>query len=432
MEKLLIDIAGTGLGIFVIFAFFESYWGAIKTKKYIFAFSILLLIVLNVTLTIMLQNVPILPLLSVATTFILSLFFYSKITSKLLLTLAVSAIMFASEMLIAFILVQLLGIALEQLQTDLPLYMLGMIASKLFALLFVFTLRMFVNRGTQNIGRQFNLLMGFMPIQSIILCYIVFDYSVRTDATYHSPLGSVAVLFSVMLILITIFVLNRQQKAMLYKNEYEISQAELTMQIEHYQELYKEQQEVKQIRHEINNKLVAISGALVNGQVQEALNKINNMQDHIMNVTYTINTGLPPIDAIISAKIIKAKEVGVEIKYNIVIDGELYIDQFDIASIVANALDNAVEGVQRSVDVDRTVILDIIKLADYISIHVVNGATGPVYDDLQSSKPNKKKHGFGIPQMKIIVKKYDGSFMPLYEQNEKRFTLKILLKNIKI
>jgi len=39
-------------------------------------------------------------------------------------------------------------------------------------------------------------------------------------------------------------ILNKQQKALVYKRDYEVAQARLKMQIEHYQAIYQEQQRV--------------------------------------------------------------------------------------------------------------------------------------------------------------------------------------------
>jgi hypothetical protein len=62
--------------------------------------------------------------------------------------------------------------------------------------------------------------------------------------------------------------------------------------------------------------------------------------------------------------------------------------------IIANALDNAIEGVLRSTGIDRTVLLDITSKSDYISILIENYASGPIYEDLWTSKPDNKNHGF--------------------------------------
>lgn len=130
-----------------------------------------------------------------------------------------------------------------------------------------------------------------------------------------------------------------------------------------------------------------------------------------------------------SAKIRRARSHNIELEYSIVLDDELYVDQFDIAMILANALDNAIEGAERSDDVDKHVSLNICRASNYISIYLENTATGPVANDFMTTKPDKRNHGFGMAQMKDIAAKYKGSFQPEFMPEEKLFTLNIMLYN---
>ena len=432
MLKLLIDLFGTGLGIFVAFMLFETFWERKKVKRRVFAIGIILIATTSIALTVMLQNTLILPLLVIALIFIMSYYFISSITYKIILSFAIVAIMFIAEIALGQVLKQLFQIPIEQAQANMALYVFGVLSSKLIALFLVYVIRVVTNGNKQESNRQFNILIAFMPIQSIILCYIVIVYSFGINTYDNTMLVIAAVVLSVLLIFITMIILENQRKALVYKKEYELGQIRLKMQIEHYQKIYQEQQIIKSIRHEINNNMIAITGMLNAGQVQETIDWISELQKQVVSTADIVNTGNPPIDAILSAKINKAKESDVCITYTVKIDDELYIDQFDIAVIIANALDNAIEGTQRSDDIDRTITLIISRKADYISILVENYASGPIYEDFRTSKQDKQDHGFGLEQMREVTEKYSGSFRPSYDSTTRRFSLKVLLKNQKI
>jgi len=224
-------------------------------------------------------------------------------------------------------------------------------------------------------------------------------------------------------------VINNHRRVLASRKEFEKSLVKLTMQIEHYQKLYQAHHEVRSNRHNISNNLIAISGMLKKGLVSESLDYINGINEDIKKTEDIVDTGLPSIDAVISAKISKAKESGVDLVYSVIINNELYINQFDVAMIIANALDNAIEGVLRSIDVDKTVLLDITNKSDYLSILVENYSSGPIYEDFQTSKPDNENHGFGIAQMKDVALKYKGDIQPIFDSDTKRFSLKVLLKN---
>jgi sensor histidine kinase regulating citrate/malate metabolism len=225
------------------------------------------------------------------------------------------------------------------------------------------------------------------------------------------------------------YLLKNQMKAFQYKNEYDLSQQRLSMQINHYQKLYTNQQDIRKIRHDISDKLVAISGLLSKGMILEATERINGIEEEVKQATDIINTGLPPIDAVINAKTAKSFKFNIRISHKIIIDNRLLVDQFDIATLIANALDNAIEGILRSENIERTIQFNLISTSDYITILVENQSTGLIYDDFRTSKPGKINHGFGIEQMKAIVKKYDGDINPKYNSETKIFTLNILIKN---
>jgi sensor histidine kinase regulating citrate/malate metabolism len=290
-------------------------------------------------------------------------------------------------------------------------------------------IRVFVKKSKQETGNLFNLLMAVMPIQSIIICSIVYGYSVDIKMLQTPTLGIVAVTISLLLVFIFMIVLNNQRKALAYKAEYELAQERLKLQIEHYQQLYKEQREVKLIRHDIKNNLDAVYGLLKAECLQDALECISRIRSDVQKTAEIVNTQLPPVDAVLTAKISKAHEHGINIKYKVLLCENLYIDQFDLAVIIANALDNAIEGILRSCDVEKTVFLNIAHAAEYISIIVENSASSPIDDNFKTSKPDKANHGFGISQMKSVAKKYSGDIQPSFSVNTGLFTLEILLKN---
>ena len=53
------------------------------------------------------------------------------------------------------------------------------------------------------------------------------------------------------------------------------------MQIEHYQKLYSAMREVRSVRDNISNSLVAIKGLLINGQSAEAIDYIDRIDNEV-------------------------------------------------------------------------------------------------------------------------------------------------------
>jgi len=429
MEKILIDILGSSIGVFTAVMLFETIWVRRKIAQQFFIGGVIINIALSVASTVFLLNATVLPVIVLVIIFALSLFYVSSIAIKILFSFIVLAVLFAAEMFISLIMLQLTSIPLEQMQTNIAIYLFGVLASKLLALLAVLVFRVFRGSNKQYSDKQSDVLIAFMPLQAIILCYVVLVTSVIPHTIFASPLGISVVFLSILLIFITMIILNKQQKAMLYKNKFELEQVRLKMQIEHYREVYQEQQRIMKMRHDMSSNLIAISGTLKAGQTQEAIDRIDGMQESVIRPTYVVDTGYPPIDAILSTKISRAKEHDINVGYTVIIDNELHVDQFDIAVVIANAMDNAIEGIRHSTDIKREVTLSIMSVADYISILIENYASGLIHEDFKTTKPDSKNHGFGMAQMEEITRKYNGSFIPSYDSETMRFSLKVMLEN---
>jgi len=427
--KVIIDLLGTGFEIFIIMLFYEIFWEIRPLKKGLFILGFLGFAVINILTTTYFQNAFILPSVSIVITFCLSYYFISSITSRIFLSLIAFILIFGIEMLVGMLAMQLLGIPIEQLQNSLSSYALSVLVSKLLTIFLVYLLRFFMSRNRQQGERHFNLLMALMPTQSIILCFIIYDLTTSIDNPRTFALGLSAAILSLCLVFISMFILNNHRRALVYKTAYELSQHNLKIQIDHYQELYQVQHEIRAIRHDISNNLIAISGMLEEGRTKDAVKFIDAINTDVKKTSNIVVTGLPSIDAVISAKINKAGEFDIKIIYKVLLDGKLNIDQFDLSIIIANALDNAIEGIKRSGDVDRIIAFSMANKSDYISIIVENPASGPADEDLRTSKPDKPNHGFGINQMKTVAQKYDGDIQAGFDPELGKFSLKVLLKN---
>jgi len=97
--------------------------------------------------------------------------------------------------------------------------------------------------------------------------------------------------------------------------------------------------------------------------------------------------------------------------------------------IVANALDNAIEGILRSDNAQRRILLHVANASEYLSMFVENSAGGLIYDDFRTTKSDKSSHGFGLKQMRAIAQKYDGDIQPSFDNKKNKFTLSVMLKN---
>jgi len=429
MEVILINLLGALLGTTAVLAFYGTWWDLKRINRYAMIFGIAAIVITKVASAMLLVNSIVLMPITVLLIFSLSFYFVSDIARKVLCALLLTAILFIVELFTVMVFVNMLGVAMEQVYANSLLYFVGVVISRLLVIFIAYVIRVVMKGYQKQSGNQFNWIMLLMPLQSIIICFIVYFYSINIDEIQASPLGMISILLSLTLIFVTMFIVKNLQKAITYKHDYELAMIKLSTQIEHYQKLYQAQYEIRAIRHDLNNELIAISGMLDDSRIQEASEHIGKITSSISKTATITDTGNPALDAVVNAKIDKAEKSGAHIISKIAIRSDLVIDGFDLAGIIAPALDNAIEGILRSCGVEKEIYLSIDDKSGFISIVVENHTSGLVHTDFQTTKSDKSNHGFGIAQMRAIAEKYGGIVEPKYDPKLKKFSLNVLLKN---
>ena len=101
------------------------------------------------------------------------------------------------------------------------------------------------------------------------------------------------------------------------------------------------------------------------------------------------------------------------------------IDSVDIAILLGNALDNAIEATAKLTDKRiKNILLMIILKGNDLNIIIKNPVEYDVNTDhLISNKKDKRFHGYGIINMKTVVDKYKGSLIFTCQDNIFRTTI---------
>ena len=426
----MIDLLGIGFEIYLSMLFYSTFWASKTVKKTAYAAGFFGIAVLCIVLIHFFQKSAWLPICYLLVVFFISFYFQGRFSLRILLGFILGALMTLTELVTGVVMAVMLDVPTSYFSSDPVVYGIGMLGSKAFALILIRLIRFFHPAGSQPFDHKgFNAALLLFPLQSFALCFVVQELIQAVNDSKMRLLGIFAIAISFLLIFVTTFILGNQLRSMAFRQRYEFARYCLQTQIEQYNELCAAQNDVRSIRHDMKNELIAISGLLANHERDDAVKRINKMQERIQLSERVVNTGFAAVDAILGAKIKKAEEAHIAISHKILIDQQLFVDQFDIAIILANAIDNALEAVERSPGVDTDIHVAILSRADYLSILVENHTAENIRPDLRTSKGDRLNHGFGIPQMKMIATQYDGSLKADFDPEKGKFSLKILLKN---
>ena len=429
IAKLIIDLTSVIIGIYISFVFYRTFWTLLSIDKRIIVLWFFSIVILHTCVIFFLENVMLSLAFFILVSILISLRFSAGILSKILFALILSALSAVSEIIVGIIMTGVLDVSVEYIRNNMTVYAIAAFSSKAVALIFVYTIKHALSSKKTPENNKFNLMMLSLPIQSLILCFVVFGITMYIEQSHIRFLGILAVAVSFLLIVIVAFIINNQLEAMEYKKEYELSQIRLTRQIEHYNELYSAEQKIRRTGHDLKNNLSTISGLINSRHLSDAQEFIEKIQSGITISERVINTGIPAIDAILCAKIDEAAEKNIDVKYNMFLKEELCAEQFDIVTILANALDNAIEAVAKSENINTDINVKIVGTGGYLSILVENHTSAIVENHFETTKIDKTNHGFGMKQMRDVAEKYDGSFSADFDPETRKFSLKVLLCN---
>lgn len=137
---------------------------------------------------------------------------------------------------------------------------------------------------------------------------------------------------------------------------------------------------------------------------------IAELEESIAQYESYSNTGYPALDIILGEKSLVCKSKGIEFTVSVVGERLSNLSEPDVYSLFGNALDNAIEYEEKLPEGDRFIRLGVKDMGNMLFIRLENAYTGPEVSDteLETTKEDKRYHGFGIKSMRHIAEKYGG------------------------
>ncbi len=179
----------------------------------------------------------------------------------------------------------------------------------------------------------------------------------------------------------------------------------------------------RQLRHDLNNHLLAIELRIKHGNHQDALDYIHQISSKVSQAK-VIQTDNDTLNYLINSKITLHNDV--DFSYRI--ETSLHeLDTYDLITIIGNLLDNAIEA-QVYVEKDKKICFQTLISNNTITIIVQN-----TYDKnhiniennrLISTKDNH--HGLGLQNIENAVNKYHGN---ISFQTDDLFEAKVIMQN---
>ncbi len=424
-----INLLGNVFEIYIVLEYFRLVLNKKMTTRISNKVICLGAVLLSFLITLLLKSNNALGMIAVILSYIgLSCLYSSKIWTRIFLSILIYAFFLASEIISGVVMENILSVNIKMIQQNITYYLWGALFSKFLVLVVVklISIQKF-KYPNHPMSAQIIFMLSAFPFSSIVSIYVIALSTYKTKDAKVDLFASISVV-ALMLSNIIVFYLFERQNELEEKNlRLEFTRNLFEMQREHYLELYHSQEETRRIRHDMKNCLIAISGYLEAGEYQEAEQYISEYTGEIQKATGVINTGCPAIDAILTAKLQKADTVGAKLSYKIMLPESLLIDSIDLAAILANGLDNAIEAVSQ-LQGEKTIRLSIMPRQDYLTINILNPVNQAVnVHHLKTTKVNAIEHGYGLRNIRMVAAKYSGDVD--IKSEDSTFQLNLLLKN---
>ena len=198
------------------------------------------------------------------------------------------------------------------------------------------------------------------------------------------------------------------------KSQNEAFQSDIEAQAKHYLDLAKANYELRRFKHDFENMKIGLNKTLRDGDSAGALDMLNavslDMQQNSDNIV-GFDTGNGIVDAILSDKQSRAKNNNIRIVFNGSVPPNS-IAPTDLCVIFGNTLDNAIEACEKFSDDSEKIIFVTCKCnSGFIFIDITNPVAENIVihgTNVETSKPDKASHGYGLYSLNKIVKKLDG------------------------
>lgn len=214
------------------------------------------------------------------------------------------------------------------------------------------------------------------------------------------------------------------QKLQRHKYELKLLQEKMQFEQDWYKELTAIHANVRTMRHDIKQHLVVISGYLQDDKVSDCKKYLQSVLEETEKSATPFHSGNAVLDYIIHSKLDACDDIRTMVMGRVADFSD--IKDTDLACLIGNILDNAIEGVADAPE--KSIELYFHVESDNRVILCKNTVGRPVLasnPDLRTTKSQKDAHGLGHKIIAKIVADYNG-ILNYYEENG-TFSVQIIL-----
>jgi len=271
------------------------------------------------------------------------LLYKGNTVKKVFLSVIFIVIVFISEILfLGTMSVLNVGLPQEIVQQGIK-RIIGMVGTKIIYFWIIVIGCWIFNQKFKDIPFKQWVLIFMMPVLSTVILYIIFYSMLESTVISGMIIYCIAVLG---LIYINFAVFDFFET---YQKQLKLSVLEQVIEVENtnYRLIEKSYSDMRKLKHDMSNQIDVINNLIKKGDSESAKEMLNRFSREITHLGALCYTSEPIIDSILNIKLQEACDLQIDVSKRINVS-EFNLDKIELCRVLGNALDNAIEGCQRS------------------------------------------------------------------------------------
>ncbi len=360
-------------------------------------------------------------LVSIVYAFLLMLLFDMRLRSKFLYGLFIFLVQALSETVIGMIFAIGFKTDISFLQDNPILFAICTLISKFCAFIILFFIKkQNLDLSPQAIKKNVGLIIS-LPVTSFVIMMLLLRFCLTiNDTSFHIAILATSVLL-IFINLSVLYIIEKEKQYVETDNELNRLKNEKT----HYDVLAHQNQQLMIYAHDAKNHLLAIKDLNSDPVIEDYLSE---MMSSLVSYSKTSHSGNITLDVIINRYKTQCDLQNIDFNFNTRVCNLSFMSNVDLITVLSNIMDNAFEAAKKSTE--RFINLDITYRNNYASIAVSNSCDSmPIMKNGNpiSTKSNKTAHGLGLKSVRKTIRAYYGDINFLYCDENKTFTVTIVL-----
>ena len=182
--------------------------------------------------------------------------------------------------------------------------------------------------------------------------------------------------------------------------------------------MQKSQEQLKILRHDMRHSYKIIFAMLQEGKISAVLDYIK-VQENLLDLTAVkFYCHSPLINAALSIYLQLAENAGIKISHKINLPEKILIDENDLAILISNLLENAINASKKQNSDRREISITIQHFENQCALEITNLFDGEIIFENNLPKNFSEGHGIGMLSLKNFVEKYSAQFDFSHSQGE--------------